>query len=1264
MTTTTVVHSNAFNFLSFLQHTVDPRTGQYTLSIELPELVGNDLSGPSLPLRLAFNPLNDQDSGFGHGWILNLSQYVPATNMLSLHTGDSFKVTGSGDQPDIRERKLETFHFHKDSAERFRVVHKSGLVEVLESRGPSTNRVALPTRVEAPSGHWIELSYGDYYGAPCLTSIIDGSGVKLLALSYSDGQVLIDLHPEAGPGGTPLARYQVNLDKRGRANKRLPFEVVLPSEDNASWRFEYEHFEDRNLQQLACLKTVHTPVGGTERIEYLDDGHRFPEAANPSLTPAPLPRVTRHVIEPGFDQPDMVTEYAYTTNNFLGRGATGVVWREDGEDNLYQFAGTGFSYGSTVSYLQAGKALRTVSRSFNRFHLLTLQCSEEAGCIEETETTYPEVEGRTFEQQPNYFQLPHRVLKRWRRSESNIPPREEVTSTLYDGYGNLTEEVQASGLRTFYTYYPLGGEMGKDAEGNPVELCPADPHAFVRSIKAMTVEPSSDGEGEAASLRTDYRYSKLEPISQANPETWRTGWLLPDHEDQSALQGAQLTPLEQIVRTYVQAPTDALRHGRIEQETITRNGLATRIESAYQTGADVGYGVLQTVQTITGFDHDSERHARKVVTLRQSVLLNQPLLNRDDNDVEIAYEYDALRRVIKETVSPNEPDFTASRHYRYNLVSGGSRQALQTMVDVKGVTTRSWVDGLNRLVLEERQDADNPSLLAAEQFRRTQVVLHDSLGNVVEHTEFDWLDDIEGGEWTPRELALKTHFEFDSWGQQYCETGPDGVRHFEQTDPIGTLQSKGPIVRAWSESADGTLKSGTMVTWLNLFEQPTRIERFTQDNQAYSVEEHFYDGLGRKVREVDARKAVKRYAYDAFDRLLDETLADSAVVHRDYAAHSREDLPVLIKVNDVVLGEQRFDGLDRMIESVTGGRRRQFAFAPGQRQPASVLTPSGQLIEYVYQPQLGEEPLQRRIAAANVQADYRYDKHNARLLACEEQGQTLEREYFSTGEVKLETVANQSEPYTMHYRTSLQARQLAYVDVLGQTQTYRYDSAGRLVFTQLGSTESTFAYDELGRQCLIRTQDGQQQLSTQLRYDDFDREISRTFDFGETTQVLTQSYDVRDALVTKTLQEGDELLRYETYQYDDRARLTRYECEGPQAPVDPYGQVITMQLFRLDALDNITRVRTTFPGGSNTATYLFDNADPVQLSAITNDAPLHGYPARIDLEYDADGNLTRDEVGRTLSYDGLGRLTSVTVPEGQASEYGYDPLDRLVSQSS
>ncbi len=592
------------------------------------------------------------------------------------------------------------------------------------------------------------------------------------------------------------------------------------------------------------------------------------------------------------------------------------------------------------------------------------------------------------------------------------------------------------------------------------------------------------------------------------------------------------------------------------------------------------------------------------------------------------------------------------------------RVAGQTLIDVKNVATRSWVDGLNREVSRERQDADNASTAAAQNYRPVLSAAYDCLGNQIAQTEYDWLDYDEPER--RRVLELVTRYKFDNWGKACCETGPDGVSHYEQTDPIGTAESSGPIQTAWSQSTDGSHKSAVIKTWLNRFELPVRVERFTREGSSYSVEQTFYDGLKRKVREVDARQETKRYAYDAFDRLVDETLADNVVVHRDYAAHSTEDLPSLISAAGIVLGEQLYDGLDRLVESITGGRRRLHFYAPGQRQPMSTLTPSGQYIDYEYSLQLTDEPRVRHIRGSQAQATYIFDSDNARLLRCEEQGLQLERGYFSTGEMKVETRVQDGQAYTMYHATSLMGRALSYTDVNGDVQAYHYDKAGRLEKTGLGTLTAEFDYDALGRLSRTHTSEGDQYLTTTLDYDEFGRECRRHFDINGAPQTLTQDYHVTDALSDKYLKAEDTLLRHEVYDYDGRGRLTRYTCTAPDvayAPVDPYGKVIQRQLFRLDALDNITHVQTVFPGGNNMATYRFDNTDPAQLSSIENTHP--DYPQHITLSYDADGNMTQDEAGRVLEYNALGQLCNVADPaQGQLSAYGYDPLGRLVSQGS
>jgi RHS repeat-associated protein len=57
------------------------------------------------------------------------------------------------------------------------------------------------------------------------------------------------------------------------------------------------------------------------------------------------------------------------------------------------------------------------------------------------------------------------------------------------------------------------------------------------------------------------------------------------------------------------------------------------------------------------------------------------------------------------------------------------------------------------------------------------------------------------------------------------------------------------------------------------------------------------------------------------------------------------------------------------------------------------------------------------------------------------------------------------------------------------------------------------------------------------------------------------------------------------------------------------------------------------------------------------------YPPEINLMYNLDGHLISDEVGRTLEYDALGRLTDVSgLPGETPSHYRYDPLNTVVGQ--
>lgn len=1213
MSTSTSIHSNAFNFLSFILSQVDPRTGQYTCAISLPELKANDLCGPIVPLQLNFNPLNRTDSGFGKGWNLQLSQYDPNRRILSLYTGETFKANPGPDGMEIPEKKLDSFHFHDLGNQRYRVEHKSGLVEILQV---GQGQFAMPVEMRSPQGHSVSLEYSPFGTDPLLSRICNADLTELLTLQRQGNTLEVKLHP----GSVHEALFVLNIiDGETRS-------IVLPTEDQASWRFEYVP-----LSGLTLIKEVHTPTGGHESVSYSGAPHAFP-----GLNDRTLPRVYVHTRDPGFGQPAIESRYEYdrTGNNFLGYGS-GVTWDDDGLDNLYRDGVIrDYQYETREILWDAvgQKALRTTRRLFNRFHLLVLEeVLQKAGgadgddTLQVTETEYYVNPLDDFKDQPAYFQLPKSVTQTWRHAASTQPRHTEVVTTTYDDFGNLLTQVNANGVTETSTWYLAAGEEG----------CPADPQGFVRNIKSKTVTPASSGHGVAPTLQTRYRYAEYAGLGESEP------WLA--LSDEHLFEGQQ--ELQHSAFTYIDAPGNGFEHGRKSQDAVTLNGLTTTTDYAYSKtrNARAGETVLHTVNTLRGFDGEE-----KVIRLEHSLLNGEPLLSRDDNDVAIATEYDLLGRVTKETVAPDTP-YEASRSYTYGLTNAAGQQARQSAIDVKGVETISWLDGHNRVLKETRRDADglggNP-----QAYRDIYQATYNQFEQMTSETVIDWE--------RSKDVKLTSVFHYDDWGEQRSVIRPDGVEEHEVTDPIARTTTQ------WLEGM------GKTVTVNNLFDKPDSVTRIDLDEQVISEHIYHYDGLGRTAEEYDAAGNWTRYEYDAFDRMTKTLLPDSTEVERKYAPHSSEDLPVEISVNGAVLGEQVFDGLDRMIVSITGGRESVYTFDPGQRQPKSVKRPSGLETGYVYRPELGEDPEQR--IAVESTAIYRYDAQNARLLRTEEQdpqgvSHSLVREYFSTGEVKSESRERAGEaPRVMHYEYSRQARLISYTDVLEQTQTYDYDDQARLIATELGTTRSTFTYDDWSQLKEITTVDGVQRLKIHLDYDDFGREVLRRFDLGGgVVQDLIQVYDEVDRLTRRTLMQGTETLRDEIYDYDSRGRLVEYTCTGSQAPEDPYGKIIKSQLFGFDAQDNLDFVETTFEGGRNSSYYEYGNPDdPCQLTAITNTFQ-PDYPARLEFSYDADGNLLQDEAGRILDYDSLGRLISVSALSGEsASSYRYDALDTLSDSSA
>ena len=1239
MTTSSAVHSNAFNFMGFLQHCVDPRTGQYTVTVDLPELKSNQLCGPAVPLQLQFNPLNLEDSGFGVGWNLSLSQYTPVGSMLALSTGENFMVTGSGAQPAIKEKKLDSFHFYNLGADTYRVVHKSGLVETLVTGGSGDKRVALPREIRAPSGHSVSLTYKPFMGGQLLETVRDAFTTLLRIERDPNNQfVKLHLHPDSGPGGTPLASFEMRLNGRQEVTS-----IILPTAENASWRFNYEQ-----IRGHTCLVKVQTPVGGEELIEYKDGGHPYP---NPSTPIEHLPRVTRHTTVPGFGQPDIVVDYSYTTHNFLGNGAS-INWLNDGLDNLYRVQ-TSYEYGSVAKLKDGDTTVRSVTRTYNRFHLQIEEVIDQQGCIKRVSTEYHAEDG-SFDQQPPQFQLPKAVTTRWSQDNET---RTEVESTAFDEYGNLTEQVQASGIRETFDYYPKEGDDG----------CPADPEGFERNLRTKTVYPAPSAKGNGTVLQTVNRYEALPALDSA-PDA--PNWLVVTWEALTHSDDNHLTPLQHLQRSYNNEPHDATQHGRPKSQSETFNGKTTTTEFAYSTPLSrlAGESVDQTVETLTGFDG-----TKKVVTFEQSLFTGKPLVVPDINGVVVKSTYDALNRVTRETVAPDDPDFTASREYSYTLTSRTGQQAMQTVTDVKGIKTRTLLDGLNRPIEEGCWMPGQP----VGEFRKTWSAQYDSKGNLAAETQYDWLDRAEE---EPQALALTNTYGYDDWGMRCRVVGPDQVATVTERTPFG---NRGPRETVWQETADDPpIKSGLSITEFNTFNKPDSVTR--KDDKGVTVGSllYAYDGKGNCIEQKHQLSGnvahITGYAFDAFDRMTSTTLPDGCQINRSFAEHSSSELPVSIEVKTadeakpaITVGMQQFDGLERLTELRVGPRVEQYKYTGDHVQPSQRISPSKQVFDYSYTLALTTQPRSIQINGNTAEkVAFGYDSQTALITGAGKNLDTPENVYTYDlfGHLQSESRSGSTgKARQTDYLNSRHGRQLSSKVVDGFETLYDYDDCGRVATVAQGGLKAEFVYNDFGQLHKSTTThvSSNKTLVTDFEYDSLSRETKRTQTLsGQPVRVLNQIWFDDDHLQSRE-QLIDGLSAYkEAFVYDSRGRLQRYSCTGDHPPLDAYGNGISSQTFSFDALDNIEECLSIFADRTrDTASFTYAPNDSCQLLEVTHDHA--SYPAKTEFRYDDDGHMLNDEQGRQLSYNNQGRLLEVKDADSQPIiSYRYDSHNDLIAVNS
>jgi YD repeat-containing protein len=1264
-------YSQAYNFVSAVQGGVDPRTGLMTLNFPLGTLRNFDGNGPGLALRLVYSPQNQSDTfNLGTGISLGLSTYDEKSRLLSLSSGEQYKTNFVNGKGLFTQHKLDSVHAEKEDKIIW-VTTKSGLMERLSLQG---NRFYVTDRIESETGHWLKLTWqaGE---KPALQEVRGMDDSLLCQLKYTGGFVNITFFPNGKPELNEKYTIILTKNRKGDGYNASDYLVKIINNQlstSQGWTLEYD-FHNIFLQRFPLCK-ISYPTGLTEVATY---GEKMMVGTQQGL--ASFPAVSRFTRIPGNGQPAMNTTYRYSQGrNYLGGGK--AVLNPD-RDTVYEVGG-GYTY---ITYETDELTKRITTREYNNFHLQVSEKSELQGGITEHKTTFSLETGVVFEKQPSIFQLPKQQVVSY---ESVGEKREETSSFSYDDYGNPVRMVSPDGNIVVMEYDQ-----------------PEAPGAFVKYIKNRTAFPVFTADwADEFPTRIEYNYKYLKnPTGSRNAltkllalEKHYTGRPANDSVLQKIKTGQYTSPSDKDFKWSLQVE---IQHDYYEDSAdknfsllkAQTNTLYARDDEKYISSQDIKYEVpsagLRTISKTT------TTHDKLTFTTSSNVscLTGRAVSKTDAVGNRIEYTYDALGRTTEIVMHPDHPDYRNSETYAYFLppadghgVVTGTGSPMTIHKDIHNNETRVSYDGMGRDILHEIRNPDAKDPTAWHKVSETK---WDAAGRKYEIITYDEIPVWENGKINPDKVqnTLFTQTtEWDKWGMACRVSNSNGQVHYNNTDPVALTKT------VWMSDKNNTHESARGVTTLNkISKRPVKKEICVMKNDklsVYSTVTQVWDGMGRLRKSTDEVGHTTSWNYDLFGRVYATTYPDGSAVTKTYEAFSSAELINGISVTPVgkpsiSLGLQVFDGLGRLKSTTSGGRNTTFTYDhPWQTTPSTQTGPDKVTITHVPDPLLGGAITS--VTANNISQTFRYNLKTGQMEKAFEGAEKNTCSTFNSypsGRLQTErSVWLEGPAVDTEWHYSLIGRP-AVVNGDGVNEIREYQSNGRLWNITDDAVKVVLSYDELGRLYLWEATEKASQavLTTKLTFDAYGREYTREMIHSNgTKRSIRQEWYKNNQLSGRFHYSADTTpVLTEGYTYDDRNRLETYTCTGAELPSDPYGNKFTQQVYEFDVQNNITVCRTTLANGSvNEARYFFKNKkDPCQLSGVTNGAPNRapeetlpelndrktpqGYPMVIVLEYDDAGRMTKDEEGRTLTYDSLGRLATIT-----GGSYGYDARNRMVYQ--
>ncbi|QSR71972.1 RHS repeat domain-containing protein [Aeromonas jandaei] len=951
----------------------------------------------------------------------------------------------------------------------------------------------------------------------------------------------------------------------------------------------------RNVAGCDVINRVSLPTGGWEEIEYDEDIMLLPSSGSPFKS---LPAVTRHIIT-GAGLIPIETLYSYTTpHNYLG-GGTSASYR-DGYDSLFD-ASENYTYGCTIT-----QQLVETEITYNKYHLEINKIVRDLAkssrpVVYRQATTFYAIPSLPFEQQPAQYNLPRQVEEEFINGSQS---RKQVIHSEYDNYGNMTTETDAYGVRKVYSYYSASGETGR---------APASLSGYPYLVKEMQTHPSVKYLAAHDKVMFSlYQYQDHPAITGSS----RYPVLI---KEESRLDSANGTLLNSIFYTYCvrTSPMQPEIHGRVEtiRTVFGSSGEPAAIQSERYTYTSEPSGVRRVKTT--------ERYGVPNTT-ESELLCKHTGLSLETIDmlgVKTTQQYDALGRISQQVERVGSSNYELTSTFNYVNSSQGRTLSVER---TDGNNSKMEYDALGRTKKLWEVHTGNTLVPIWE-------VNYNGMGQ--QATKKMWMEDGNG---QIKELAMT--YVYDVWGEVYAEVQPSGVKKITERDKVVNC------IREYNESRLGDRSDAVVTTY-------DELDNEIGKSTPFGASSTHYDGHGRQYKTVDPSGNMLLSVLDGLGRIIrtESNTTPKAVVEKEYDLNSPEEWATLIRVDGVEVGHRMYDRLGRITEESKGRYKTKYEYNTLSEKPSKVIQPDGRYVNYNIDPTLNE--VISFSGSAGESAIFGFAKKSGLPEMANNPHFTLSKSYFPNGMVQSEKHSGRVASYSY----TRQGKLLSVEDYFSRRENRVYDAVGRLVSVIHSNGKIEFTYDEFDR---VRTETvvatGTPNVEHSYVYDTLHRIQEKRSKVNNIEQLVQQyTYDNQDRVASRKLLNVAKEPTLETYEYSVLGQLKKMIASGPLSPRFQGTWPIRQQEFEFDLRGNITKVKTTFDAGGQTAVdeAIYSNDTDNRLNAIS-----HTYPGLNDvtLEYDNCGNLKKDQEGRFYTYNTLGQLVSVIDNKGNLiSEYRY-----------